>query len=269
MIKMKDSSPYHYSYISSTLSPMILIITVITAFIIISLRKRRWASTTRTSFRKIRPSRTLAVLGSGGHTTEMIRLLSSLNKHHFKPLYYVVASTDTTSISRLNNYIKCQNNNSEVSTTCSTKSKEQCYYLIRPTDNEIFTIPRAREVGQSYFTSIFTTLQSIISSAHIIFKTKPDLLIINGPGTCLPIAFWTFIGRIIGLCQGKIIFCESFCRVNTLSLTGKILVKLNMVDLFLVHWQELMDSIDETYDTGTTSTKKTKFILIDSFLKHI
>jgi len=141
--------------------------------------------------------------------------------------------------------------------------------LIRPTDNEIFTIPRAREVGQSYFTSIFTTLQSIISSAHIIFKTKPDLLIINGPGTCLPIAFWTFIGRIIGLCQGKIIFCESFCRVNTLSLTGKILVKLNMVDLFLVHWQELMDSIDETYDTGTTSTKKTKFILIDSFLKHI
>lgn len=131
--------------------------------------------------------------------------------------------------------------------------------------DETFIIPRAREVGQKYITSIFTTLFSILSSAHIIFKTKPDILIVNGPGTCLPIVFWTYIGRLFGYCQGKTIFCESFCRVNSLSLTGKILLYCCMVDLFLVHWQELMDTIHQQYDTKKNHVQ---FVLIDSFITH-
>ena len=212
----------------------------------------------QTSSPRFKPSKTLAVLGSGGHTTEMIRLLSSLTKENYQPLYYIVADTDTTSVKRLNNFHEANNHN----TNQADEKKSP------PNHSYIFKIPRAREVGQSYITSIFTTIKSILLSAHIVlWKTRPDVLIINGPGTCIPIAFWTYIGRILGICHGKIIFCESFCRVNTLSLTGKILVKFRMVDMILVHWQELMDVINKNY--GDVKLKSDiKFVLIDSFIKH-
>ncbi len=210
--------------------------------------------------KRVKPSRTLAVLGSGGHTTEMIRLLSSLSKQNYKPLYYIIASTDTTSVNRLKS--THENENDDVS---STQRKQ----FLPPLHDAIYTIPRAREVGQSYVTSFFSTILSILSSAHIVLlETKPDILIINGPGTCIPIAFWTCVGRIFGICEGKIIFCESFCRVNSLSLTGKILLKFRMVDLFLVHWQELMDTIKKNYIDDQGTYKHVEFVLLDSFIKH-
>jgi hypothetical protein len=44
--------------------------------------------------------------------------------------------------------------------------------------------------------------------------------------------------QVIGLWAGKSIYVESICRVRTLSLTGKLLVKV--VDEFLVQWPELL-----------------------------
>jgi beta-1,4-N-acetylglucosaminyltransferase len=236
------------------------------AFLIVRRLKLR-NNNNESKIRRTKPSRTLAVLGSGGHTTEMIRLLSSLNKENYRPFSFIVASTDTTSINRLQNICMKKDNENDDKSSSSSSTKNR---LELPNDDQIFKIPRAREVGQSYITSIFSTILSILSSAHIVLlKIKPDLLIINGPGTCLPIAFWTFIGRKLGLCEGKIIFCESFCRVNSLSLTGTILIKFGMVDLCLVHWQELMDTINKDYTTSTGKTKNNvKFILIDSFITH-
>lgn len=243
----------------SLAAAFLITITIIITIVIVTRRMRKNQRTNELR-RRIKPSRTLAVLGSGGHTTEMIRLLSSLNKENFKPVYYVVASTDTTSLDRL--YSICQSKGD-----ANNRDANNSRNLEKPHHNEVFKIPRAREVGQSYFTSIFTALLSIVSSAHIILKTKPDILIINGPGTCLPIAFWTFIGRFVGICEGKIVFCESFCRVNTLSLTGKILVKFRMVDLFLVHWQELIDVISQQY-SDEIKKGRIKFTLIDSFITN-
>lgn len=37
-------------------------------------------------------------------------------------------------------------------------------------------IPRSREVGQSYFTSILTTLVSLLYSLRLVYKEKPDLV---------------------------------------------------------------------------------------------
>ena len=65
----------------------------------------------------------------------------------YTPLSYIVASTDTTSINRLAAF--------DQNTANSSK-------LRLPKHDATYTIPRAREVGQSYFTSIFTTLYSIL-----------------------------------------------------------------------------------------------------------
>ncbi len=238
-----------------------LVFVITTVFLLLRLKRMQNAGSTTTTTTTMKPACTLAVLGSGGHTTEMIRLLSSLNKDNYQPLYYIVADTDTTSVKRLNNVYE--------EATNRMKKEENNKNASGPPNHEIiFKIPRAREVGQSYISSLFSTIKSILASAHIVlWNTKPDVLIINGPGTCIPIAFWTFIGRLLGICEGKIIFCESFCRVTSLSLTGKILVKLRMVDLFLVHWQELMDVIDENYSPVKLKSD-IRFVLIDSFIKH-
>ena len=178
---------------------------------------------------RTKPVKTLVVLGSGGHTTEMIELLSSLSPERYTPLAYVIASTDTTSYQRLR-------------TSSLPKSFLSPY---------VYTIPRSREVGQSYFTSLITTLHAIFFSFHIVFiRFQPELLICNGPGTCLPIIFWTFIWKVLGLGfffkheSTKIIFVESFCRVTSLSLTGKLVIFV--VDRFLVHWEELLNEYQMT-----------------------
>ena len=200
------------------------------------------------------PIKTLVVLGSGGHTTEMLQLLQKMDPKLYSPLLYVVASTDDTSERRVKAFGG------------------------RAAD-ETFHIPRSREVGQSYLTSIGTTIWAFVFSLQLVYKVRPDLLLCNGPGTCLPVAVATMLYRILGLCEGNIVFVESFCRVEryvrteehwlvhdaclsclgvviltltlslthshthshhplfSLSLTGKLLYPC--ADMFVVHWDEL------------------------------
>ena len=163
-----------------------------------------------------KPFKTLVVLGSGGHTTEMLHMLRHLNPENYTPLIYVVATTDSTSLRRFDALIKEGHH--------------------RKPDH-IYKIPRSREVGQSYISSIGTTLYSLIHAVLLILRIRPGLVIANGPGTCLPIVVVTLLCRILGICEGRNIFVESFCRVKSLSLTGRVLYPI--VDLFLVHWEEL------------------------------
>lgn len=180
-------------------------------------------------------AKTLIVLGSGGHTTEMLNLIESIKRcstyaHKYEPLNYVVAASDVTSIARLGSFDLLPH-------------------------KRIYNIPRSREVGQNYISSIFTTIYSMFYSALIVLYEAPDLVLMNGPGTCLPIALSTFLSRVLGLGLGRIVFCESFCRVKNLSLTGKILEMLGIIDLFFVHWPDLSD--------GNPSR-----VLIDAFITH-
>ena len=180
-------------------------------------------------------AKTLVVLGSGGHTAEMLQLVQSIKMnvkyaHKYQPLCFIVASSDTTSIARLAMF---------------DLVPHRCVYKI----------PRSREVGQSYASSIFTTIYAICYSLLIVLYERPDLVLMNGPGTCIPIALSTFLCRVFCLAVGRIVFVESFCRVKSLSLTGKILETLGIADLFVVHWPELL-------------VEKHDRVLIDSFMIH-
>ena len=82
--------------------------------------------------------------------------------------------------------------------------------------------------------SVGTTLWAVLHSYVLIAKVMPDLIITNGPGTAVPICWANFVTqRILLLNMGaKQIFVESFCRIETLSLTGKLLRPI--VDVFIV-----------------------------------
>jgi beta-1,4-N-acetylglucosaminyltransferase len=150
----------------------------------------------------------LVVLGSGGHTSEMMRLLTSVDASSFQVLHVVVAEHDILSSLQFDRL-----------KTLGFKS-------------QLHTIRRSREVGQSFVSAVPTTLVSLFDSLSIITRVRPSLIIVNGPGTCLPISL---VGKFIS--SSIIVFVESVCRVNTLSLTGRLLYFVS--DHFLVQWPEL------------------------------
>ncbi|CAG8601722.1 3833_t:CDS:2 [Ambispora gerdemannii] len=108
---------------------------------------------------------------------------------------------------------------------------------------QIRKIPRARKVGQSWLTTPISVIRALVPSLTLMLFELPDLIICNGPGSCIPICVISYIPRILGIKHVRIIYIESFARVNSLSLSGRLL--LNFVDRFLVQWPYLAQKYPE------------------------
>lgn len=161
-------------------------------------------------------AKVMAVLGSGGHTTEMLHLLTKFDaKRNCSALIYVIASSDFTSRVKV----------------------EAAAGSLRP--HKYIKIPRSREVGQSWLSSAFSSVFAAIFTLHMMAAELPDLVVCNGPGTCVPVCLVAFIFRLLGVKRIKIVFCESFCRVTSLSLTGRLLYPI--ADRFVVMWPHLLN----------------------------
>nr|CDS32104.1 UDP N acetylglucosamine transferase subunit [Hymenolepis microstoma] len=182
---------------------------------------------------------TMLILGSGGHTAELLSYVRLLPQS-YTPRVYVVASTDNLSGKKaIELEKKCQRND----------------YLIEE-------IPRAREVGQSLFSSFFTTSYAFIFAVVLVFKHQPQLVLCNGPGTCVPVCF---VARLlhficnIGLCvsggEGRrtaVVFVESVCRTRSLSLSGRLLYHLRLAKV-IVQWPVLLESYPRAQYLGLLS----------------
>ncbi|EDL82072.1 rCG28866, isoform CRA_a [Rattus norvegicus] len=174
----------------------------------------------------------LIVAGSGGHTAEILRLVGSLSGA-YSPRHYVIAESDEMSAKKIHSLELARAQND--STTEHTE-----YYLHR--------IPRSREVRQSWLSSVFTTLYSIWFSFPLVHRIKPDLVLCNGPGTCVPICVSALLLGILGIKKVIIVYVESICRVETLSLSGKILWHLS--DYFIVQWPTLKEKYPKSVYLG-------------------
>ena len=177
------------------------------------------ADTTGMKITRSEPAKTMVVLGSGGHTTEMLQLIKNLDPKFYTPFVVVVASTDTTSISRVEAYPHPlpinigRNIPKDQDVKNKTKTEDPPSPPLPP--SKVYKIPRSREVGQSYSSSVGTTLYSFIFAMRMVMIERPDLILINGPGTCLPVAVSAFLLKIVGYKSScKIVFVESFCRVK-------------------------------------------------------
>ena len=164
------------------------------------------------------PVHTMAVLGSGGHTAEMIALLESLDDAIYSPREYVIADTDHTSADRI-----------------------AAFEQSRPAPSfpRLLSLPRSREVGQSYISSVATTMYALVHAVVLVFRSRPSLLLCNGPGTCIPVCAAALGLRLLGVKYVTIVYVESIARVQTLSLSGRIL--LPIADHFLVQWPALAE----------------------------
>jgi beta-1,4-N-acetylglucosaminyltransferase len=84
---------------------------------------------------------------------------------------------------------------------------------------------------QYLFKYVFIFIYNVLKSLFLILSYKPDVVVTTGAHTGGIVAF------IAKLFKKKVIYIETFARVNTLSLTGKFMY--NISDKFYVQWEEL------------------------------
>ncbi|CAB4253113.1 N-acetylglucosaminyldiphosphodolichol N-acetylglucosaminyltransferase anchoring subunit ALG14 [Maudiozyma barnettii] len=174
-----------------------------------------------------RPLHAFIFLGSGGHTGEMLRILTNFNEILLKKsntLY--VGYSDEQSHEKFKKLMM----------------SSSCYKDI---DVKYYTFIKAREVNAGYLKSLKSIMMTLLSSLYNIIQIKfsmmgePHLVLLNGPGTCCIIALWfKLIDILLLFTSSHIIYIESLARINTLSMTGKIVYLF--ADLFVVQWEELI-----------------------------
>ena len=178
----------------------------------------------------------MVLLGSGGHTAEMILLLAALvplpsstigcgpeSRLPFRRTY-VVTSGDTLSATKAAAFER---------SLAGSRSASSA-------DCEIHTVPRARRVGQSWLSTPWDCLRCLGGCVHVFVRGGvPDVVLCNGPGSAVLFVAVVLAGRFLGLAATRTVFVESFARTRSLSLSGRILYPL--VNRFFVQWPAVRD----------------------------
>lgn len=91
--------------------------------------------------------------------------------------------------------------------------------------------------GEKKYWCYYPTNRNIINLARntflalkLLIKEKPNLIISSGAAVAIP---FFYIGKIFGC---KLVYIEVFDRINSPTLTGKIVYPIT--DLFLLQWEE-------------------------------
>jgi beta-1,4-N-acetylglucosaminyltransferase len=113
--------------------------------------------------------------------------------------------------------------------TLSNSSNYKTLYLLQ------------QERKNTWFYFIFIT--NIILSFIYILKERPKIIISTGAGAVVP---FCLIGKLFG---AKIIFIESFAKITTPTMTGKILYKF--ADQFYVQWESMLSHYPKAIYKGS------------------
>jgi len=173
----------------------------------------------------------------GGHTSEALTLVSSLDCRRYRRRIYLVSDGDVLSAQKAHELEFKRGGSKEIQESPFLDNL-QC---------TILTVPRARKVHQTPWTTPFTAARSLAFCLYH-FTVLPllrmqrtafaDVLILNGPGTCFVLCLAVFVNKVsshilqarssakppqlLGLPSPVVIYVETFARVKSLSLSGKL-----------------------------------------------
>lgn len=99
------------------------------------------------------------------------------------------------------------------------------------------------QINRREFLVLYKMIVLLIQTLIIFIKEKPDVIISTGALATVPMCL------LAKLFNKKLIFIESFSKINSTTITGRLLYKY--ADLFLVQWEELKKFYpDATYGGG-------------------
>lgn len=150
----------------------------------------------------VQPLRLLVILGGGGHTTEILRLVDLFAARGAPFAYtYLVTWEDSLSVQRI-------------------RQAGPVYRVNRPSYKSYSGLHQA-----------FGTLRALVQTLGIMLRVRPQAVVTAGPAIAVPVAVWA---RLLG---SKVIFIETGSRVTQLSRTGRLMRPL--AHLYFVQWPEL------------------------------
>lgn len=97
--------------------------------------------------------------------------------------------------------------------------------------NSEFNTYYLHQVNRREKSFIFRMIGNSLKTLKILISERPDVVISTGALATIPMCLF---GKIFGK---KIIFIESFAKVNSQTLTGKLVYKF--ADRFYVQWEEM------------------------------
>lgn len=133
------------------------------------------------------PARAMVVLGSGGHTTEMLALIRRLDRAHYAPITFVVAATDATSEEKTR--IDWRPRDGVDSFVVIPRSREvrvccpRACHIHSTCSRSGLTQSVVQQVGQSWSSSVWTTLRAFVTCVSTVYTHQPHVVLCNGPGT--------------------------------------------------------------------------------------
>ncbi|KAI1294405.1 oligosaccharide biosynthesis protein Alg14 like-domain-containing protein [Xylaria venustula] len=184
----------------------------------------------------------LMICGSGGHTAEMIQMVErSIRSEKSSHRRWAVGKDDVQSYEKI----------------LAFEQRLLDHFSRHNLDSGTFDIMRfgrARYVHQSWLTTPFTAILSLLDILAILItpprqNTAPSLpfpgvIVTNGPGTGFLFLAIARAFRLIHLAPAthmRTIYIESWARVKSLSLTGKLIRSSKLADLFIVQSRYLAD----------------------------
>lgn len=90
-----------------------------------------------------------------------------------------------------------------------------------------------KQVNRKELLWIFYEIYNLFVSLYILFKEKPDAVISTGALCTIPMLLSAKMMNI------KTIFIESFAKIKSPTLTGKLCYKF--VDIFIVQWETMLE----------------------------
>jgi beta-1,4-N-acetylglucosaminyltransferase len=194
------------------------------------------------------------VLGSGGHTREILGLLRQVNPSRYSHRTYIASSGDDFALERAR---EIDSNIQANKAPPATKPTDQGELSVVTGVWDLKIVPRARLIHQSILTTPFSAAWSMfacIMALRDAAKTSraapfeyPDIVMTNGPATAVMVILASLVLKFFGFApvwKMRIVYVESWARVNSLSLSGKIILWFGLSDAFVVQWEKLAQKIN-------------------------
>ena len=86
------------------------------------------------------------------------------------------------------------------------------------------------QINRKELLFLFKFIRLFFQSGKVLMREKPDCIVTTGALAAYPISL---LAKLTGK---KIIYIETFARIDTASLTGKLMYPIS--DLFIVQWED-------------------------------
>ncbi|KAI1139576.1 glycosyltransferase family 1 protein [Hypoxylon sp. FL0543] len=190
---------------------------------------------------KDKPHYLLVVCGSGGHTGEMIRMMDDGVEPHEGTYHrrYAIAYGDQLSYDKVMGFERSLQRRFERSSVSAGSFDIEYFH-------------RGRHVHQSWLTTPFTALACLADIFRILTTAPgpstvtddrfPGVIVTDGPGSgflFLLAAHWLKMWFMVPDDFMQSIFIESWARVNSISLSGKLIDRFCLADVFIAQYKNM------------------------------